>query len=484
MHDTVIVAKLADPTSTGAAADGLKPLALGVLGDASVAPAADIARDQLFKAGKWLKTVKVDTAPERSGWASVDPACATMLRYAASDVLDTAAVRRALPAPDPQVFERERLAQRMTARVTHHGMRIDAEHVARLTAEHTAARDAATAAIRAFGVDNPGSDAQVGQIAASLGAALPQTPTGRPSVAAAALEALRGSEGALGEFVRAVLEHRHHDTVLGTFLGPYAELCRHGDGRARPTVYTLGTDTGRMSCVRPNLQQLPRKGGVRACITADPGHVLISADFSGVELRVAAALSGDPTLTSMILEGRDLHAEIARLVYGPDATSEHRSRCKRGVFGRIYGGGLAAIAAGVGTDTAGAQRVIDAMDTLTPQLSAWSAGMRDAVRAGNTRLPTYAGRVIHLPREYPHKAPNYAIQGTARELLVDALVRWADTRWGRAVLIPVHDELIVHVPEEDGAEATAELIRAMTGELYGIPIVVEADAPTVAWQDA
>jgi DNA polymerase I-like protein with 3'-5' exonuclease and polymerase domains len=110
--------------------------------------------------------------------------------------------------------------------------------------------------------------------------------------------------------------------------------------------------------------------------------------------------------------------------------------------------------------------------------------MRDAVRAGNTRMPTYAGRVIHLPREYPHKAVNYAVQGTARELLVDALVRWADTRWGRAVLIPVHDELIVHVPEEDGAEATAELIRAMTGELYGIPIVVEADAPTGAWQDA
>ena len=75
---------------------------------------------------------------------------------------------------------------------------------------------------------------------------------------------------------------------------------RYGDGRVRPTVYTLGARTGRMSCVRPNCQNVPRSGGVRGCIIADSGHLLISADFAGIELRVAAALSGDTQLARII----------------------------------------------------------------------------------------------------------------------------------------------------------------------------------------
>jgi DNA polymerase I-like protein with 3'-5' exonuclease and polymerase domains len=72
-----------------------------------------------------------------------------------------------------------------------------------------------------------------------------------------------------------------------------------------------------MSCVRPNLQQVPREGGIRACITADPGTLLVSADFAGVELRVAAALSGDRNLQRMLADGIDVHWEIARLAFGP-----------------------------------------------------------------------------------------------------------------------------------------------------------------------
>src|SRR5438445_219916 len=139
------------------------------------------------------------------------------------------------------------------------------------------------------------------------------------------MEPLRADQGAVGELVRAVLDYRHHTKALSAFLEPYAQLCARGDGRVRPTIYTLAADTGRMSCVRLNLQQVPREGGFRACITADPGHVLISADFSGVEIRGAAALSQDATLIKLIAEedaGRSdgLHWLIARQVFGPDAT--------------------------------------------------------------------------------------------------------------------------------------------------------------------
>lgn len=483
MHDTVIPAKLADPQSTGSD-PGLKELAGHVLGDEAVAPAADAARAALFKAGRWLTSTEVTTPIERSGWAQVEPGSATMLRYAASDVLDTAAISRRVPLPAPHVYERERLAQRMTARVAHRGVRLDLAQVQALTEQHTAAMAQAAGRVRAFGVDKPGSDLQVGERATALGATLPLTATGRPSVAAGTLEPFAAAPGDLGAFVSAVLDYRHHETALTTFLGPYRALCEHGDGRARPTVYTLGTDTGRMSCVRPNLQQLPREGGVRACITADPGHVLISADFSGVEIRVAAALSQDPTLMRLLVEGRDLHGEVAKIVFGPEATKAHRYTAKRIVFGRLYGGGLETLARQGKCDPPTAQRAVDTLDELTPELTRWSYGIRDAVRAGRTQFESYSGRVIHLPREFPHKGPNYCIQGTARELLVDALVHWSETPWGGCTLLPVHDELVVMVPERDAEAATAELVRCMTSQLHGVDIVAEPSAPSFAWQDS
>lgn len=484
MHDTVIPAKLADPASTGSD-PGLKQLAGVVLGEAATAPAADTARAALFKAGGWLTDTEVDTPVERSGWAQVDSGSAVMARYAASDVLDTAALALRLPpVDDAGLYGRERLAQRMTARVAHRGLRLDPDHVAEMTRRHREGQEETGARVRAHGgIDNPGSTAQVAAKVVELGGELPQTKGGKPSAAKDALEPLRGAEGALGAFVGDVLAYRHHSTALSLFLTPYGHLCERGDGRVRPTVYTLGTDTGRMSCVRPNLQQLSRKGGMRACITADPGQLLISADFSGVELRVAAAVSGDPTLVQMLADGRDLHMEVAKMAFGPDATTGDRSIAKRAVFGRLYGGGIPALARQVGVSESIMAAIVASLDEITPVLAQWSAGMRRAVQQGHTQYPAYSGRTIHLPRAFPHKAPNYVIQGTARELLIDALVRWSDTPWGTCTLVPVHDELIVAVPEDQALDALAELERCMTSEINGIAIVAESDPPMFAWQD-
>jgi len=487
MLDTGILAKLADPASTGNDAD-LKSLSKKILGRAALSPASDAARAALFKAGKWLTEVEVTTAPERSGWAQVDSGCETMVRYAAADVLDDAALARLLPRPDPAVLVRELTVQRMTARVSHHGIRLDGDQVQRLLEEHRTARSEHAERVQALSagsIDNPGSNPQVAAALEQLGARLPRTEKGQPSVAKGVLEPLRATDGPVGELATAVLDYRHHNTALVLLLEPYHELVARGDGRARPTVYTLGADTGRMSSSRPNVQQVSREGGMRACFTADPGELLVSADFAGVELRVAAALSGDTGLAEIMADPeRDLHWEIARLAFGPEATKAQRYAIKRGVFGRIYGGGVGAVAAGVGVSHPVAQRVIDAMDALTPQLAAWSAGIRGAIEAGRTRFPTYAGRVIHLPTAAPHAGPNYAIQGTARELLVDALLRWAATPWGHLPLFPVHDELVVMVPEDQADDATAALVECMATELYGVPIIAEASTPTYAWADS
>ena len=480
MYDTVIPAKLADPRCTGSD-PGLKGLSAAVLGDGAVSPAADSAREAAFKAAKWLTAVGLDTPLERGGWAQINTGCATMLRYAASDVLDTAALARRLPLPDPAVLHRERTAQEMTARITHHGWRIDPGRVRELTGEHETARAEAASRVCAHGIENPGSTAQVARALAQLGAALPVSDKGNPSVAEHVLSLLARSEGDPGRLARAVLDYRHSSTVLNLFLEPYRQLCELGDGRARPTVYTLGADTGRTTCVRPNAQQLSREGGIRSMYVADPGYVFISADFSGVELRGAAALSQDPVMLRLLAEGRDLHAEVALAAFGPDPDASaqvgysvprkaDRYTAKRAVFGYLYGGGITTLARQVGVPETEMAAIVDSLKALTPGLAAWSDALRRGVRQGYTQFRSYSGRVIHLPREYPHKATNYAIQGSCRELLVDALIRWRDTRWGTCTLLPVHDELIVQVPAEDTEVATCELVRCMESSLYGVAI--------------
>jgi DNA polymerase I-like protein with 3'-5' exonuclease and polymerase domains len=491
MHDTVIPAKLADPSSTGAD-PALKKLSPAMLGEASTTMRADAARREVWKAAGWLVDTDADTPIERNGWAQIRHDSTTMIRYAGSDVLDTAAIALKLAdqLPAPHIYARERLTEAMTARVSHRGLALDVDHIRALEVKHTAAQAQAAEWIRAQGIDNPGSGPQVAAKLAELGAELPRTkpstkhPDGQPSTAEGALDPIAQETGPAAELAQRLLAYREHTTALGLFLRPYKALCEHGDGRARPTVYTLGTNTGRMSAVRPNIQQLPRSGGFRAMVNADPGQLMISADFSGVELRVAAALSGDPELTRIIADDRDLHMEVARLVWGPDATKAHRYKAKGIDFGYLYGGGVPTLAAQAGVSHEIAQRAVDVLKTMMPTLAAWSDWMQNKVKAGETQFPTYSGRIIHLPVTRPHAAGNYGIQGTARELLVDALVKWNQTKWGNSTLVPVHDELICFVPEAEAEEATRVLVQCMETELNGVRIVAEADPPSFVWQDS
>jgi DNA polymerase I-like protein with 3'-5' exonuclease and polymerase domains len=495
MQDTVLPAKLSDPLQSGSDADGLKELAADVLKDRAVTTAANEARKALFASGKWLTNTGALTPRERSGWAQVDPSCETMIRYAASDVLDTAALPAALPRPDPEIASRESAVQRICARVSHRGLRLDGDHVHELIRVHEEGRDEAGARVREHGIDTPGSTQQVGQALDAMGAELPRTKTGRLSATAAVLDGLAKDDTDIAQLARDVLAYREHATILGLTLEPFRLLCDRGDGRVRPVIYTLGTSTGRMSCVRPNLQQIKRTGDIRACITADEGMTLISADFAGVELRVAAALSGDEALRGFIAEedaARDtgekvgLHWKAARQVFGANATKENRYAIKRAVFGHIYGGSAQAMAVGAGISLADAEAVKKALSELTPQLMTWSASWSDAVRAGTAAsYLTWGGRTIWFDRRAPHKAGNYAIQGTARELLCAALLEWErTTRWGNSVILPVHDEIVSMVPAAEAEEATAALVRCMETSLYGVPIVAEPSEPAFAWQDA
>lgn len=497
MDDTAIRAKLNDPKSTGSDA-GLKKISDHMLGDESASTPADAARKELFAANGWVTDVEPDTAPERNGWMQVDPYCETFAQYGGSDVLDTALIGDRLPQLPPHIAERERIAAHMVARISHQGVPINGALVTDLMDVHTTKRAELGQYISTwYGVDNVGSGKQVAEALTGLGVRLPYTkpsikfPDGQPSVAAGVLETLQGQleienpQHPALHLIEQVLAWRHHNTVITLFLTPYSVLTRDGDGRARPTVYTFGADTGRMSCVRPNFQQLPREGGIRAIITADPGMCFISADFSSVEIRVAAALSQDQALIRMLEEGLDPHGFAAELVFGPGYTKAQRYKVKSGVFGRIYGGGVSTLAEQMRVPIHVAQKLIDAIDTLWPTLSAWTKACTHAVERGlETTYTTYSGRVIHLPKHKAHAAGNYKIQGVAKELLTDGLIKWHATQWGNAIMWPVHDELDVMVPIAEAEAATAALVGCMESELYGVRIIADPSEPTTYWADS
>jgi DNA polymerase I-like protein with 3'-5' exonuclease and polymerase domains len=485
--DTAVLGALADPhltgTDRGHALD-LKGLAARLVAE-PVSDPADKARAVYFRKSKWLTNTEPTTDPARSGWAQADYSEPVMARYAASDVLDTAALRRVLPDVQPELLERERRVLATTARIAETGLLLDGDWITKRQLDAERERTTLRAALASMGADEPGSTAQLGARFAELGADLPRTPTGKPSTAEAALEDLARHDGEAATLARTVLDWREQDKLLGTYLEPYALLVDRGDGRVRPTVQTLGAAaTGRMSVVRPNLQQVPKVGGIRGCVIADPGHLLIGADFASVEIRVAAALSGDTELAGMIRDGLDMHGRIAALVFGPGYTKTQRYAIKRVVFGKMYGSGKANLARQLGVDGHRVDDVIDAMEQITPGFVQWAARLQSEVRQGLRPVWRHpSGRLTYLPQDTPHKAPNYAIQSTARELLVDALERWESIRPGH-VLLPIHDEIVVQVPEAEAEQATLDLVACMTTDLAGVPIAAEASTPSARWADA
>ena len=259
----------------------------------------------------------------------------------------------------------------------------------------------------------------------------------------------------------------------------------------------------------------------------------ISADFEGCEIRVAAALSGDKGLYeaetgprchrcgedavngSACLCGpgkahQGLHWLTAHTAFGLDATKEMRYNSKRSVFTRLFGGGPSTAADQLGIDVSLTRQMFEAFDQIAPVFTAWDKWMRECYDAG-TRVwrdyatgtnwsqdipgvskhlvyQTYSGRNVYVSNG-AHAAGNGAIQGTARELLVDGIIRWSGTRWGKLPLLPIHDEVCVLVPAAEAHEATRALQDCMRSTALSSPgfevrIDVDADEPWTSWPDA
>ncbi|AUX27310.1 DNA polymerase I [Sorangium cellulosum] len=323
-----------------------------------------------------------------------------------------------------------------------------------------------------------------------------KTKTGR-STDADVLEALTEDH----PFPGVVLEHRAIAKLKGTYVDALPRLVHPVTGRIHTRWSQAVAATGRLSSQDPNLQNIPIRTElgrmIRRAFVAPPGSVIVSADYSQIELRVLAHLSRDPVLVDAFRAGQDVHVRTAMEIFGVDeagVTDEMRRRSKTINFGVIYGMGEAALAKRLDISRAEAARFIDAYFSRYRGVHEFmERTMADARRSESVR--TLLGRRRLLPdlrssdrmrrAQAERIAQNTPIQGTAADLLKLAMVRVPrPVVPGARMVLTVHDELAFEVPVEAVDEAKARIREAMESVFpLDVPLVVDiGHGPT--WADA
>src|SRR5256714_838142 len=277
------------------------------------------------------------------------------------------------------------------------------------------------------------------------------------------------------EIITKILEWKELDKFLSAFgeslMRRFVE-----NGRIHATFDQLGAVSGRIICREPNLQQMPKSlnedENLRSCFVAPAGHKLLVADLSNIELRILAEVSGDPTMLRFFAEGKDLHSETARLMFGlsPDVdTKKHiiggakaRDIAKTINFGLAYGMGPSGLAARVGVDMDTAKKLMQTYFSTYKGVDAYlKKSGRKGVDQGYTeslsgRRRTFAGDMSDRRRqgEIERAAKNHPIQGTNADILKRALALLRQEMPSDVhIVLTIHDELVLEAPDEKVEEA-------------------------------
>jgi len=318
----------------------------------------------------------------------------------------------------------------------------------------------------------------------------------------------------LSELFVLVQEYRKWGKILGTYITGYMKYINEATGRIHPGFYALSTETGRMNCTKPNCQNMPRKAsdpiGVRNFIKAPNDCLIVSCDYSQIELRVGAfylGQAGDDTMKNVYLHGLDLHAKTTSVIFGVpyeqahDKNSpnykEHRTIAKNVNFGVFYGlfpKGLQRtlrFKAGVEKTERECETMIANLKAGYPGLSTWQAEVKEEA-ARRLYSETWFGRRRYLPdiintdwgkKSFAERcAMNTPIQGTAADILKLGCTRilkgLPERPWLKPIL-QIHDELTFVVPKEKLKEAV-DFIRSCMEKKpfpeFDLPLEAEAAA--------
>ncbi len=381
------------------------------------------------------------------------------------------------------------------SRMERRGVRVDAAMLAVQSRELAARMHALEQ--RAHGVAgspfNLGSPKQIGEILYErLGApVLAKTPTGAPSTAESVLQEL-ADQGI--ELPALILEHRGLAKLKSTYTDKLPQMVNARTGRVHTSYHQAVAATGRLSSSDPNLQNIPVRTEdgrrIRRAFVPEDGWRMLAADYSQIELRIMAHLSGDEGLLHAFAEGRDIHRATAAEVFGvaPDAvTAEQRRSAKAINFGLIYGMSAFGLAKQLGIEREFAQAYVNRYFERYPGVRAFMDRTREQAREQGF-VETVLGRRLYLPdikarnpqirAAAERTAINAPMQGTASDIIKRAMIdldAWLEARQAPArMLMQVHDELVLEV-RADAVDAVGARVRAlMQGAAdLAVPLVVD-----------
>jgi DNA polymerase-1 len=319
---------------------------------------------------------------------------------------------------------------------------------------------------------------------------LRKTATGQPSTDEEVLTELAADY----PLPKLLLEHRALSKLKSTYTDKLPQMVNRRTGRVHTTFSQATAVTGRLASSDPNLQNIPVRTPegrrIREAFIAPPGHVIVSADYSQIELRIMAHLSGDPALVKAFDEGADIHRATAAEIFGvpaADVTTDQRRYIKAVNFGLIYGMGAFGLAQQLGIERGAAQQFIERYFQRYPGVAAYMQATREFARE-HGYVETVFGRRLWLPdikaaggprRAAAERAAiNAPMQGTAADLVKLAMIavrNWIRRdRLGTKLLLQVHDELVLEVPDAELDRVKGELRIQMTGiAKLEVPLVVD-----------
>jgi DNA polymerase-1 len=490
--DTRIKAILVDPRQPeeGGVGTALKPLS-GFYVD----PSAPDTQGDLTAVFNSMGLTKAN------GFAQIDLFHPTYNLYAGLDVIYTARLNPKLDAEHERLGVRPRLVDYeheiayMCAYMQRAGLVLDLDYVdtLRTMLHEETAKFAAIAAM--FGVESVNSGAQVAEALLGMGETLTQrTKTGNLKVDKAVLLPLADLDrdweriGARepNPLAEAVLRAKRAGKWGTTYADRFASSVDES-GRIHPSINTLQARTGRMS-ISGDLaaQTLPSSDWMirRAVLGDGPDHVVGSVDFQAIEMRVLAALAGVKRMTQGFVSGGDdfdIHMYTAQLIKGEGATKRDRKVFKGAGFGKVYGGGVETIARQTGATEAEIARAVAAYDRVFPEIK--RASSRWQREARNTGLVTVSvtGRRLPLDRDRMYAVVNYQCQSAARDVLGQAMLNMRDAGLLDYMKLPIHDEIVFSAPKSDVKDVAREFERCMTMDVFGVPVVAEAEIGGRSW---
>lgn len=289
--------------------------------------------------------------------------------------------------------------------------------------------------------------------------------------------------------IKALLDYRHFAKITATFTDSLPKHIHPKTGRIHPNYYQLGARSGRFSCRQPPLQTIPRDAAARSCFIAAPNYQILKADYSQIELRIVARLSGDAKMQKAYLQGADLHKLTAALVTGKlitKVTEEDRRLAKAINFGLIYGMGAAKLRIYAETKygvtmtleeaKAFRKRFFDAYSGVTK----WHETIKKAYLRGVKESRTLAGRRRKWA-DKPRLAEmlNHPVQGLNADINKLAMVKLVKplSRTNARLICVVHDEIVLECRENEIEQVSRILHRCMVAAaekfLNPVPVVVD-----------